>query len=172
MRLILVNEQDEVIGYKERSERAEGDIVRVSALWLVNERNEILITQRALDKEYDPGKWSVSAAGTVEEDETYLSNIIKEAKEELGVTILEKDILPSVHRKVHNPHGYFCQLYIAHISAETPITLQKDEVINAQWISLLKLREWFSRGQNDFVASFALYLGDIEEYVKDPSPAR
>lgn len=171
MRLTVVNEQDELVGYKERDERVEGDIIRISALWLLNERNEVLIAQRAFDKEHDPGKWSVSAAGTVEEGETYLSNILKEAEEELGVMIAEKDIVPSVRRKVETSHAYFCQLYIAHISSDTVLRLQADEVVSAQWVSVAKLKEWFSRAPSEFVASFGLYLGYVEEYVQGSNPA-
>ena len=47
----------------------------------------VLIVERqtAFDKKYDPGKWGPSAAGTVEEGETYQSNIIKELQEEIGL---------------------------------------------------------------------------------------
>jgi len=54
MKVVVVNEQDEVLGYKNRDDRNQSDIIRVAGLWLVNSANEALIAQRALDKVHDP----------------------------------------------------------------------------------------------------------------------
>ncbi|MEI7562268.1 MAG: hypothetical protein WCJ39_00675 [bacterium] len=51
----VVNEQDEIIGYKERSEIQKEDIYRVTALWITNNKGEILIAQRAFTKRNNPG---------------------------------------------------------------------------------------------------------------------
>ena len=51
----LVNEQDEIIGYKERAEIKTEDIYRVSALRITNSQGEILVAQRAFTKKNNPG---------------------------------------------------------------------------------------------------------------------
>ncbi len=81
--IVLVNERDEVIGYRQRGNRSLG-FVRVSALWITNSKEETLIAQRAFTRSA-AGLWGPSAAGTLEKGETYLSNIIKEAEEEIGL---------------------------------------------------------------------------------------
>lgn len=81
MRIPIVNEQDEIIGYKDRKDRNTVDITRITGLWLWNEKGEVLLAQRALSKDINPGLWGPAVAGTVEEGETYESNIIKEAEE-------------------------------------------------------------------------------------------
>ena len=79
--ITIVNEEDEIIGHKDRTSLDhETDIYRVAALWLTNSTGEVLIAQRALSKESSPGKWGPAAAGTVEEGETYESNIVKEVE--------------------------------------------------------------------------------------------
>lgn len=86
MRIQIVNENDEYIGAKERSEIDHGtDIYRVSALWLINSLGQVLLAKRAATKDHSPGKWGPAVAGTVEESETYDENIRKEAKEEIGL---------------------------------------------------------------------------------------
>ncbi|MFA6422790.1 MAG: NUDIX domain-containing protein, partial [Candidatus Buchananbacteria bacterium] len=84
-KIIIVNENDEAIGHKERNELDFSDIYRVSGLWITNLKGEILLAQRAFTKNHDPGKWGPAAAGTVEEGEDYETNILKEAEEELGL---------------------------------------------------------------------------------------
>ena len=84
-KIIIVDEDDNIIGSKERNSIVSGDIYRVSALLIENSKGEILLAQRALTKKHDPGKWGPPVAGTVEEGETYESNIVKEAEEELGL---------------------------------------------------------------------------------------
>ena len=75
--VIIVNEKDEVIGSKPRDDRNQTDIIRVSGLLVFNPKGEVLLSRRGLNKINDPGKWGPSVAGTVEEGETYASNIIK-----------------------------------------------------------------------------------------------
>ncbi len=92
MQIPIVNEQDEIIGYKDRKDRNLVDITRVSALWITNEDGEILLAQRGLNKTHSPGLWGPAVAGTVEEGETYESNIIKEAEEEIGLVAREGEV--------------------------------------------------------------------------------
>ena len=122
MRVPIVNEQDELIEYKDMNDRKEDEIIRVAALWLINEKSEILLAQRSLNKKRDPGCWGPAVAGTVEEGETYESNIIKEAEEEIGL----KDLKPTLEIKNRrsSSHEYFGQWFtkdeILKLFAEKP----------------------------------------------------
>jgi len=52
----IVDEKDKIIGYKDRKEIQKEDIYRVSALWITNSKDEILLAQRAFSKSHDPGR--------------------------------------------------------------------------------------------------------------------
>ena len=108
-RIIIVNDQDEIMGHKERGTLVSEDIYRVAGLWVTNSNGNILLAQRQLGKRNDPGKWGPAVAGTVDEGETYESNIIKEAEEEIGL----EDISPtkSKKRRYTGEHNYFCQWF-------------------------------------------------------------
>jgi isopentenyldiphosphate isomerase len=75
-KIIIVNEKDKEIGLKERGTLKTEDIYRVTALWITNSKDEILLAKRALTKSNDPGKWGPAVAGTVDEGETYEENSI------------------------------------------------------------------------------------------------
>src|SRR3989338_11488629 len=83
--IIIVNENDEIIGFKKRGTLKPEDIYRVSALWIENSKGEVLLAQRSFSKKHHPGLWGPAVAGTNEEGETYEENIIKEAEEEVGL---------------------------------------------------------------------------------------
>jgi len=88
-KIVIVDENDNKIGHKEYGETNPDDIYRVSALWLTNQKGEVLIARRAYNKKLDPGKWGTAASGTVDEGETYYENIVKETEEEIGLTGVE-----------------------------------------------------------------------------------
>ena len=79
MIIVVVDERDEVTGTKDYESVTSNDIYRVSALWIVNLRGEVLLAQRSFNKTKDPGTWGPAVAGTVEKGEDYDTNIVKEA---------------------------------------------------------------------------------------------
>ena len=53
-KIIIVNGEDKIIGYKKRGTLDLSDIYRVSALWIQNSKGEILLAQRSFDKKTIP----------------------------------------------------------------------------------------------------------------------
>lgn len=126
-KIIIVNEQDEIIGYKDRNLIDSKDIYRVSSLWIKNSKGEILLAQRAFTKSHHPGRWGPATAGTVEEGEDYYSNIVKEAKEELGIENVSFKELVKLRRQTK--WNYFVQWYLAIIDKDIrEFKIQKEEV--------------------------------------------
>ncbi|MEK7579278.1 MAG: NUDIX domain-containing protein [Patescibacteria group bacterium] len=164
MKVVVVNNQDEILRYVDKKDRTSEDIIRVSGLWIFNSNGELLIAQRALDKKHDPGKWGPSVAGTVEEGETYVSNILKETKEELGVSLTEDELVQSTHRYVQTSHKYFVRIFF--VEMDVPISafkVQAEEVEQVKWISAQELQEWFVQAPQDFILSF----GDaLQDYIR------
>jgi isopentenyl-diphosphate Delta-isomerase len=133
MRIPIVNEQDEIIGYKDRKDRNKVEITRITGLWLWNEKGEVLLAQRAFSKLHAPGLWGPAVAGSVEEGETYESNIIKEAEEEIGLKGLKPTLGPKLRR--NSSHSYFAQWFIATINSDYPLVKQDSEVEAIKWFN-------------------------------------
>ncbi|OGI67478.1 hypothetical protein A3A05_00945 [Candidatus Nomurabacteria bacterium RIFCSPLOWO2_01_FULL_41_12] len=151
MRIPIVNEQDEIIGYKDRKDRNKVDIARITGLWLWNEKGEALLAQRSFNKKMHPGMWGPAVAGTVEEGETYESNIIKEAEEEIGL----KDLKPILGQKLRRStlHEYFAQWFIATIDSSYPLVKQDSEVEAIKWFSKDELFKAMDDKPEDFLHS-------------------
>ena len=59
--IIIVDENDNIIGHKKRGTLDKKDIYRVSALWIQNPKGDILLAQRKFTKKHHPGRWGPAA---------------------------------------------------------------------------------------------------------------
>lgn len=154
----IVNDDDVIIGHKERHAIDwKRDIYRIGAVWLTNSKGEVLIAQRLLTKDKDPGKWGPAAAGTLEEGETYESNAYKEAEEEIGLKGVPLRKGPK--QRFHEPRESFCQWYLG--SCDWPaeqFVPQPTEVERVKWVTLDWLRKDVARRPEDYTPSFSSYL--------------
>lgn len=160
MKIPIVDENDNIIEYRERDNRDLNAIYRVSSLWITDTNGNILLARRAFNKSHDPGKWGPAVAGTVEGGETYEHNIIKEAKEEIGL----KDIKPitGIKKRRNAKWNYFVQEFLLTLPAGfNDFKIQEDEVAEIKWFSeeelKLKLKEnpdEFLKGIHDQMSEF------------------
>src|SRR3989338_10781545 len=109
-KIVIVDKDDNIIGHKKWQDETVDNITRISALWIENSRGQILLARRALNKKYDPGKWGPAVAGTLEKNETYYSNIIKETEEEIGLTQISPTPGPKLFVR-NNDRNFFAQYY-------------------------------------------------------------
>ncbi len=159
----IVNENDEIISYKPRDKiDFKKDYYRIGCLWLTNSKGEVLLAQRLLTKDKDPGRWGPSAAGTLEKGETYESNIYKEAAEELGLTGVA--FTPIAKLKLEEPRKSFLQLYkgVCDWPADKFIP-QPEEVEQVSWISVEALRKDIQEKPDKYVPSIKILIETAEK---------
>ena len=152
----IVNDDDKLIGHKLRQEiDFKKDYYRIGCLWLTNSQDEVLLAQRLLTKDKDPGKWGPSAAGTLEKGETYESNIYKEALEELGLTGV--DFTAVVKLKLEEPRKSFLQLYSGVCDwPAAKFEPQPEEVEQVSWVSLEELKKDIHENPDKYVPSMQI----------------
>ena len=167
MKIPIVNEQDEVISYKEREETTREDIRRIIALYVFNEKNEILIAKRQATKTIDPNLWGPSVAGTVDEGYDYDQTVLKEAEEEIGLKDIEPIFLKKMFYETKNARRFTGVYYCTINSEEREFTLQVEEVAEIKWVSFPNLQEWYSKNPEEFVPSFYRTLENIEEIYEN-----
>lgn len=154
-RVSIVDEDDNVIATKARDDLDQKDIVRVSVLWIENNDGQVLLQQRALTKQIGPGQWGPAVAGTVESHETYFSNIIKEAEEEIGL----KGFVPvEVSKKLHwEQGGQFGRMFTFYrVIVDKSIndfTIKEDEVAQIRWVDKNSLHKDVERDPHLYVPS-------------------
>src|SRR3989442_704060 len=81
----VVNEGDEVIGQKPRSEIHRLNLKHRAVHVLVfNARGELFLQKRSMKKDCFPGAWDSSASGHLDTGESYDACAVRELREELG----------------------------------------------------------------------------------------
>jgi len=158
VRLPIVDENDNIIDYKERNTLDyQKDVYRVSALWIINSKGEVLLAKRAATKTQDPNKWGPAVAGTVDKEESYEQNITKEAEEELGLKDIEFQKGPKT--RVKGRYNYFCQWFILKTDKDIhEFRIEPDEVSEIKWWSKEELKEQLKANPELFVSGMKQHI--------------
>lgn len=152
---IIVDENDKIIGAKEKTEITNEDIYRVSSLLIENTKGELLLSLRSKNKkpENNPGKWSPSVNGTVEVGESYYSNLVKEIEEELGITNLKLVKLGKI--LVNDKTNFFVETYKATSDINIKdLRLKEDEVEEVKWFAKKEIKQLLQTNPEIFVPEF------------------
>ena len=157
--ITIVDEQNNVLGGKDRAKITPDDIYRVAVLFIVDKlpphTTKVLLAQRALTKKQNPGMWGPSVAGTVPYNEDYTQTIIRETAEELGLNLTPNDLTWAgtvkirVNALVNSPNSpkstqtyqYFAGIYLAQMPNIDPTTIKFDpnEVAGVKWFGTKQL---------------------------------
>lgn len=166
-KITIVDKNNKIIGSKNRDEITSKDIYRVSSLWVVDKEGNLLVAQRPLWKKNDPGKWTESVVGTNSEGETYESNIIKEAQEELKLKVRESELIPVCvdYFKVRD-WRMFGKVFILKLNEiKHQINYNKEEVLQVKWVTdedvKLMLRN------DEFVEGFDKYYQMVIKVIRN-----
>lgn len=162
MKIQIVNEEDELIGVKERSEIDYAtDIYRVSALWLTNSFGQALLAKRAATKDKDSSKWGPAVAGTIEEGETYEGNIYKEAEEEIGLTGVEFTKTKKMY--TDHPRKAFTQWFSGAVDREiTGFTRQVEEVDELAWVDVAEMKQDLQSNSDKYIPAMPFIVDELE----------
>lgn len=104
-KVILVNEQDEVLGVMEKMEAHEKALLhRAFSVFIFNDKHELLLQQRAFSKYHSGGLWTNTCCSHPRPGESTEAAAIRRLKEEMGFTAnLEKAF--SFTYKAHFENG-------------------------------------------------------------------
>ena len=93
----LLDEKGKVIGEvsKEKAHKS-GLFHRVVHVWILNDKNQILVQRRSKAKDFYPNVWDVSFAGHIHAGESSLDAALREGKEELAMVAVDIDIYGNI----------------------------------------------------------------------------
>jgi isopentenyl-diphosphate delta-isomerase type 1 len=132
-----VDEKDKVLGSVTRKD-AHGGSMRIHrgvGILVLNENQQILLQQRSLQKDLNPGAWMISAGGHVQYGQTYKEAAERELKEELGIDpelrlVIEKFPVESLEQREIG------SVYECTVASDTTFSIDKDEVEKVEWVDL------------------------------------
>jgi isopentenyl-diphosphate delta-isomerase len=156
-KIIIVDRNDNIIGCKNGDDLGKEDFYRVSALWITNSKNQILLARRHRNKAHHPGRWGPAVSGTVEEGESYYDNIVKEAEEELGLKNIKPKIGPKTITEGEYKHFTQCYTLLLDKSIDE-FRIQEDEIEEIKWFSAEELKKNLQEHPEEFIPRMKEYF--------------
>ena len=136
--VILVNENDEQIGLMPKMEAHEKAVLhRAFSVFIFNDKNELMLQQRAMHKYHSPGLWTNTCCSHQKNGENNIDAGKRRLKEEMGFVTDLKEILSFIYRAPFDngltEHEYD-HVLIGYYNEKPQINL--DEVADWKWMPL------------------------------------
>ena len=149
----VVNDRDEVMGQKLRSEIHRLKLKHRAVHVLVfNSRGELFLQKRSMRKDCFPGAWDSSASGHLDSGESYDACCVRELREEIG---LELPAAPERLFKVAAcPETGEEFVWVYRCTAEGPFRLHPEEIDRGDWFAPHALNRWISEKPGEFASGF------------------
>lgn len=97
-KVILVNEKDEQIGLMEKIEAHRKALLhRAFSVFVLNDKNQIMLQQRAQEKYHSPGLWTNTCCSHQREGESNIQAGKRRLKEEMGFTTELKELFNFIY---------------------------------------------------------------------------
>ena len=148
----VVNERDEVIGQKSRSEvHRLGLMHRAVHVLVFNAAGQVFLQKRSMMKDRQPGLWDSSASGHVDSGENYDTCSVRELGEEIGLQ------LPAVPKRLFKLPA--CaetdqeHVWVYRCEAEGPFQLNPEEIERGGWFTREEITRWVSQRPGDFATA-------------------
>lgn len=114
---------------------------REISVWIINEKNDILIQKRAETKKLAPNKWSL-CAGHVMTGETIIEAALREIEEEVGIKgLCPADLIlfdiqkcEQIKGDIQNNHYKYCYILKTNYK-ENEFVIQKEELSEVKYVS-------------------------------------
>ena len=151
----VVNECDEVIGRKPRSEvHRLGLKHRAVHVLVFNQRGEVFLQKRSMKKDRQPGLWDSSASGHLDSGEDYDHCAIRELQEEIGLK------LPGVPERLFKlaatPETDQEHVWVYQCRAEGPFELNQDEIDKGSWFTPNEVTRWMEQNPEQFASALVV----------------
>lgn len=147
--ITVVNDQDEVIGTMQLMEAIEKGLTRrVSCVLIFNELNEILVQRRAPDVLF-PNLLDFSAAGHVDEGESYETAARRELKEELHLTVTTLELITPPFKTPQ----FFSAVYKVVLEKNQIIAPNAEEVAEIIWMPFSDFQNKIQSDPEQFTSS-------------------
>jgi len=149
-KVVVVDEEDNVIGAERMTDAIERKMIRrASRVYVFNQSGQLLVQQRS-EKVLKPLMLDQSAAGHVDEGETYEEAAYRELEEELGLTGRELELIATSFRTT----DFYNAIYRLTIPDDTEINFDPEEIKQVLWYDLATLTIKIANEQEKFTPAF------------------
>ncbi|MFZ4798174.1 MAG: isopentenyl-diphosphate Delta-isomerase [Bacteroidia bacterium] len=163
--VILVDENDQEIGKMEKQEAHEKALLhRAFSVFVFNEKNELLLQQRALTKYHSAGLWTNTCCSHPRVGETTEQAAHRRLMEEMGfdcdLTFRSKFLYKAAFDNGLTEHE-FDYIFVGKFNGE--ISFNLTEVKNIKWIDLEELEFDLLQNNQNYTAWFKIIFENFQK---------
>ncbi len=137
--------------------------VRIAHLWLFDSAGRLLICKRPESARSFPGVWTSSAGGHVEDSEEYKDAVIRETREELGISIEPKHAF--LLRYDHQTHENYIDVWACEHSGEK-LTADSREIAEMRFVSMEELANEMRGEPQQFSPEFRVLVWEWKKTAR------
>ncbi|MCF8429362.1 MAG: isopentenyl-diphosphate Delta-isomerase [Bacteroidia bacterium] len=165
--VILVDENDQEIGKMEKQEAHEkGLLHRAFSVFVFNEKNELLLQQRALTKYHSAGLWTNTCCSHPRAGETIEQAAHRRLMEEMGfdceVTTKTSFIYKATFENGLTEHE-FDHILVGNFNGE--IDINSEEVASYKWVSINWLKNDMQQNPQNYTAWFTIIFDNYQKSI-------
>lgn len=165
--VVLVTENDEVIGQMEKMQAHENGILhRAFSVFLFNEKGEMLLQKRAAEKYHSPNQWTNACCSHPKIGETYLEGAKRRLKEELGIELKIEEKFHFIYKANVGQNLWEHELdYVFTGIYEGNFNLNKEEVSEIRYIAMEDLEIEMRKNPENFTKWFKIILEEYKHHL-------
>ena len=165
--VILVNENDEQIGLMPKMEAHEKALLhRAFSVFVFNDKNELMLQQRALHKYHSPGLWTNTCCSHQREGESNIQAGKRRLQEEMGFVTDLKEVISFIYKAPFDnglTEHEFDHVIIGNYNNK-PI-INPDEVADWKWMSLEAIKVDMNVNPELYTAWFKIIFEKFYEFI-------
>ncbi|WP_405210352.1 isopentenyl-diphosphate Delta-isomerase [Dokdonia sp. Asnod2-E02] len=166
--VILVDENDNKIGLMPKMEAHEKAVLhRAFSVFVFNDKNELMLQQRALHKYHSPGLWTNTCCSHQRDGESNIEAGTRRLQEEMGFTVPLEESISFIYKAPFDnglTEHELDHILIGH-SEQEPV-INKDEVAAWKWMNLEKVKQDIASHPELYTAWFKIIFDKFYNHIK------
>lgn len=168
-KVILVDINDEPIGLMEKIAAHEQALLhRAFSVFVLNDKNEIMLQQRAASKYHSPLLWTNTCCSHQRPGETNIQAGKRRLQEEMGFEVELTELFNFIYKAPFDnglTEHELDHVMIGKYNDEPNIN--KDEVESWKWMSIEAIKADMKENPNDYTAWFKIIFEEFNHYIEN-----
>lgn len=167
-KVILVNENDEQIGLMPKMEAHEKALLhRAFSVFIFNDKNELMLQQRAQSKYHSPGLWTNTCCSHQREGESNIEAGKRRLREEMGFSTDLQDTISFIYKAPFDnglTEHEFDHILVGKFEGEPE--LNPDEAAGYKWLTLEEVKKDMQVNPEIYTAWFKIIFDKYYQTLK------
>ena len=168
-KVILVNQFDEQIGLMNKLEAHEKAVLhRAFSVFVLNNKNEIMLQQRAKQKYHSPLLWTNTCCSHQRDGETNLQAGSRRLFEEMGFVTELKELFHFIYKAPFDnglTEHELDHVMIGYFNDEPQINFE--EVENWKWMTIEDVKNDMKKYTDDYTIWFKIIFEEFYHYIEE-----